>query len=322
MLSSRPRLGSASVLTLVFASVCFGVFAPAARAQTVFMYVSQRNAGTVNQITAGGVVSVFSNSNLTNIEGMAFDGAGNLYVSNSFNNASDSITKVAPNGVGTIFASFGIHESPTGLAFDGAGNLYVGAQNTNSILKVTPGGAISTFATSGLFGRPFGLAFDGHGNLFAANLSGQTVVKITPDGSVSNFATFGGSNNPYGVAFDNAGNLFVSLNASQSIAKITPGGSVTTFFTGAIISGINGLGVDNTGVLYGVVGQQVIRIAADGGSASVFATIGAFDGSNEFITFAPGFAASPVPEPSTYAALLGLAALGFVWQRRRQSVTK
>ena len=62
--------------------------------------------------------------------------------------------------------------------------------------------------------------------------------------------------------------------------------------------------------------------AADGSGASLFATIGAFDGSNQFLTFAPGFAASPVPEPSTYAALLGLAAPGFVWQRRRQSVRK
>lgn len=321
MIAPRPSRGSASALTLLLAAVCFGVFAPSAHGQTVFMYVSNRNGSTVNQITTAGAVSVFSTSNLFGPEGLTIDGAGNLYVASSFGSpTSNSITKITSGGSGSVFASIDPPENLTGIAFDNAGNLFVAAQGTNRILKVTSGGAISTFSAGALFERPFGLAFDGSGNLYAATLSGQKVLKITPDGTASTFVDFGSSNsnNPYGLAFDNAGNLFVSLSASGSIAKIAPNGSVATFFTNSIINGIQGLGVDNTGVLYGVVGQQIIKIEADGSSASVFATISGFDGTNEFLTFAPGFSASPVPEPSTYAALAGLAALGFAWHRRRR----
>ncbi len=320
MISSRPSLGSASALSLVFAAVCFGVFAPAARAQTVFMYVSQRNAATVNQITDTGVVSVFSSSNLFNIEGLAFDSSGNLYVGNSFNTSSDSVTKIAPNGVGTIFASFGTQVSPGRIAFDSGGNLYVASQVSVGIRKITPGGVISIFSSGGPDEGHFGLAFDGFGNLYTTG--SEKIVKYTPDGTASVFVNFAPGNGPQDVSFDNAGNMFVALQTSHSIAKITAGGAVTTFFSGAVLAGIQGIGVDSTGAVFGVVGQNIVRVAADGGSAVVFATINAFDASNQFLAFAPGFGASPVPEPSTYAALLGLAALGVVWQRRRKSVSK
>ena len=61
---------------------------------------------------------------------MAFDTAGNLYVTNG---ANDTISKVTPTGTVSTFVS-GLCGS---LAFDAAGNLYVSNAVDNTISKVT-----------------------------------------------------------------------------------------------------------------------------------------------------------------------------------------
>jgi hypothetical protein len=86
--------------------------------------------------------------------GLAFDGAGNLFVSNY---GDHRIYKFTPGGVRTTFATFtsGL-KGPQGLAFDSAGNLYVANSLSNNILKYSPAGAVSIFA-SGL-GSPCSIA--------------------------------------------------------------------------------------------------------------------------------------------------------------------
>src|SRR5579862_5182673 len=73
---------------------------------------------------------------LVQADGIAFDRAGNLYISDA---AAHRVRKVSRSGVITTFAGTGIPgfsgdggpaasaqlHSPYGLAFDGAGNLYV-----------------------------------------------------------------------------------------------------------------------------------------------------------------------------------------------------
>ncbi|MEI7713259.1 MAG: PEP-CTERM sorting domain-containing protein [Rhodospirillales bacterium] len=86
-------------------------------------------------------------------DGMAFDSAGNLYVSNFTNN---SISKITSGGVVSTFAS-GL-SGPQGLAFDSAGNLFVANKNNNTIDEITPGGVVSVFASTGL-SSPIGIAF-------------------------------------------------------------------------------------------------------------------------------------------------------------------
>lgn len=87
-------------------------------------------------------------TNLNQPWGLAFDRAGNLFVSNSGDNR---IYKFTPAGARTIFATTGAGlNNPRGLAFDSAGYLYVANAGSGSILKIPPGGFISSVFASGL----------------------------------------------------------------------------------------------------------------------------------------------------------------------------
>ena len=161
---------------------------------------------------------------------LAFDSAGNLYVSNP-----GFIEKFTPAGVGSLFATFGT-KGPVGLAFDSAGNLYV-SNFDSTIEKFTPGGVRSLFASTGLNG-PNGLAFDSAGNLYAANAGNNTIEKFTPAGVGSIFAGTGLSG-PAGLAFDSAGNLYAANSDNDTIVKFNPGGGIGSVFADAS----NGLNV-------------------------------------------------------------------------------
>ncbi len=87
--------------------------------------------------------------------GLAFDAAGNLFVSNYDDN---SIQKFTSGGVSSVFAT-GLN-GPLGLAFDSAGNLYAanyGNGTGNTIVRFTPDGVGSVFATTS--SAPAELAF-------------------------------------------------------------------------------------------------------------------------------------------------------------------
>ena len=152
--------------------------------------------------------------------GLAFDAAGNLYVTNSL---SDTIERFTPGGVGSVFAASGL-DHPAGLAFDVAGNLYVANDGgSNKIEKFTPAGVGSVFAT-GVTGQ--GLAFDSAGNLYGTN--NDTIVRFTPGGVGSVFASTG-LRDPFGLAFDSAGNLYATNNGTEDIERFTPGGVGSVF---------------------------------------------------------------------------------------------
>ena len=100
---------------------------------------------------------------------LAFDGAGNLYVADFFNNV---IRRIAPDGTITTVAGNGTYGNnggsgiatsvslafPTGVAVDGAGNLYIVDANNFRVLKVTPSGTLSSIVSGGY---PFRIAIDG-----------------------------------------------------------------------------------------------------------------------------------------------------------------
>ncbi|MHB8418028.1 MAG: NHL repeat-containing protein, partial [Myxococcales bacterium] len=182
--------------------------------------------------------------------GLALDGAGNLYVADWGN---DTVRKVAvvtgavttlagspgvpghADGTGAA-ASFG---NPSGLAFDGVGNLYVADSGNETIREVAVAtGAVTTLAGSPLdlggsadgtgtaarFNDPTGLAFDGAGNLYVADQYNDTIRKVavatgvvttlagSPGvaGSADGTGAAASFNSPDGLAFDGAGNLYVA----------------------------------------------------------------------------------------------------------------
>src|SRR5262245_58119565 len=97
-----------------------------------------------------------SAARISNPAGVAVDGAGNVYVADTFNNA---IRKVTPAGIVTTLAglpgTFGSADGtgsdarfyyPDFLAVDDAGNVYVSDGGNNTIRKVTPEGVVTTLA--------------------------------------------------------------------------------------------------------------------------------------------------------------------------------
>lgn len=158
---------------------------------------------------------------------MAFDGASNLFVSNSLD-----IFKFSPGGTQSTFASN--VDGVWALVFDRFGNLY--AASRNFIVKFTPDGSSSTFATlSGAGQSTTALAFDAEGNLFAK--CSNAILKISSDGASSTtFAS--GDFQSNSLAFDAQNKLFAGLNAFNSgepgVVKFAPDGTRTTFAFGPL----------------------------------------------------------------------------------------
>ena len=200
--------------------------------------------------------------------GVASDGAGNLFVTDSGN---DTIRKIviATGKVTTLAGSAGAAGSddgtgatarfnfPQGVTSDGAGNLYVTDSDNNTIRKIVIAtGKVTTLAgsataagnddgtgTNARFDSPRGVTSDGAGNLFVADSGNNTIRKIviatgtvtTLAGSASHMGSNDGTGSdalfsyPGDVASDGAGNLFVADTSSQVIRKVVIAtGAVTT----------------------------------------------------------------------------------------------
>ncbi|HVU24503.1 MAG TPA: NHL repeat-containing protein [Opitutus sp.] len=301
-----------------------GFGASSGRSQTTpYLYLTNRDGYVVKGIDEAGTAStfLFSGSGLPNaLFGATLDSSGNLYVAVSTNDINDRIVKITPAGVLSVYYAFNTPTSPTDLVFDQDGNLYVGSQAGRGILEIAPGGAsLSTFAPqSSLINRPFGLAFDDDGYLYVSNFGASNIARFDSSGTGAVWATLPAASNPWGITFDNSGNLLVVRNNANAIDRITPGGVETTIAT---INDGTGLTFDpSTGYAYVISqGNTVYQLAPDGSSTTLFSTISGISGpSNGLVS--GNFYAAAVPEPSTYAALAGLAA-GFAvlcLRRRRR----
>src|SRR5439155_440578 len=212
-------------------------------------------------------------------EGVAVDGAGNVYVADWGNYTIRKITSAGAvttlagsagqsgteDGTGTA-ARF---DYPTGVAVDSAGNVYVADSYNNTIRKITPAGAVTTLTGSaGEFGSgdgigrgarfndPIGVAVDSAGNVYVADSNNHTIRKVTSAGAAATLAGSAGQmgsgdgtgtaarfNDPTGLAVDSDGNVYVSDTHNYTIRKITPAGVVTTLAGSAgQDGGVDGLG--------------------------------------------------------------------------------
>jgi sugar lactone lactonase YvrE len=247
------------------------------------VYVADTGNNVIRKITPAGVVSTFAGSGLYGTvngvgvaarfngpDGLALDGAGNLYVADSI---GGTIRKVTPAGVVSTLAgpSFGTgfydrFSSPAGIAVDATGNVYVADYGFNMIRKITPTGVVSTLAgtgvsgaldgagTSATFSTPIGVAVDQAGNVYVAELPG-TIRKITAGGVVSTIAgdrsgSVGLVNGPgasakffqpVAVAVDTLGNLYVADSSNETIRAISPDNVVMTL-AGGVADSAGGYG--------------------------------------------------------------------------------
>jgi len=199
-------------------------------------------------------------------DALAFDTAGNLYVSNG---NSNTVSKI--NSTGTVvslsFASG--FNGPYAMAFDTAGNLYVA--NANTVAKVNASGTTVNASFASGFNNVSGLAFDTAGNLYVSNRNSNTVSKVNSAGITVSASFAAGLNGPSGLAFDTAGNLYVSNPAGGTVSKVTPGGAVSTFASG--LHGGGAIAFDTAGNLYVTSGGiNAISQVTPNGTVSTFAS--------------------------------------------------
>ena len=264
------------------------------------VYVADSYNNVIRKITPGGVVTTlagvagyygtndgpYGEAVFDYPKGVAVDGAGNVYVADSDN---DAIRKVTPDGtVSTLAGSPRFDQNgnpiggsadgtgsgaqfdfPQGVAVDGAGNVYVADSDNETIRKVTPNGVVTTLAglakTAGSadgkgdkarFNFPIGVAVDAAGNVFVADSDNDTIREVTPAGVVTTMAgmalftgNFDGTGSsgrfsfPTGLAIDSAGNLYVADTDNSTLREISPAALVTTIAGVAVSFGT----VDGTG---------------------------------------------------------------------------
>jgi len=225
-------------------------------------------ADTLFQVAtlAGNRSPGFANGDATNASfsqpnGVAFDGAGNVYVADLINHAvrkittSGVVTTLAGNGTRGFRNGIGTNATfyyPSGVAVDGSGNVFVADIYNHAIRKITTNGTVTTFAgkgtygfrngtgTNAMFNYPIGVAVDGSNNVFVADSDNCLIRKIATNGVVTTLAGNGldgfvdgtGTNAsfsfPQGVAVDGDGNVFVADAGNNAVRKISPEGVVMT----------------------------------------------------------------------------------------------
>ena len=249
-------------------------------------------AGSGNLAFADGIGSQSSFYGPANL---AVDTAGNVYVSDFYNNrirkisATGTVVTLAgsgqqgsSDGTGTAASFFG----PDGIAVDSLGNVFVVDSLNNRIRKITPSGVVTTIAGSGfgyadgfgnqaLFRSPRGLAIDLSGNLYVADWGNHRIRKVTPAGVVSTIAGSGiasyadgtGSEAsfywPTGVSVNSVGEVFVADIGNHRIRKITTTGVVTTFAGSGVAGYADGRSMeasfhDPSGVLVDTIGNVYV----------------------------------------------------------------
>ncbi len=172
--------------------------------------------GLVFTIAGGGVgglgdLSAATNAELNGPNGVAVDGAGNLFIADTYNNR---IRKVDTNGIITTVAGNGTNAfsgdggpandaelgHPSGVSVDSVGNLFIADSGNDRIRKVNASGIITTVAGNGTNG------FNGDGGLATnAELSGNI-----------------------GVVVDSFGNLFIADSGNDRVREVSTNGTIAT----------------------------------------------------------------------------------------------
>jgi sugar lactone lactonase YvrE len=180
-------------------------------------------------------------SDLMNATGMAFDPAGDLYVSSRYDG---TVYKVTPSGKMTTYAEgMGV---ATGIAFDREGSLYVG-DRSGTIWRIGPDRQIFVYATLEPSMAAYHLAFAPDRKLYVSGPTSSNfdaVYTVDSHGTVEVF--YRGLGRPQGLAFDAAGNCYVaaSLAGRRGIVRITPEKKASLAISG---HGLVGLAFTRTG---------------------------------------------------------------------------
>jgi sugar lactone lactonase YvrE len=189
--------------------------------------------------------------------GVALDGAGNIYVADTVNNAVEEITQASGyTTVNALGGGFGF-SGPSGVAVDGAGNLFVADTGNSAVEELTFAGGYATVLTLGggfSFSGPSGVVVDGAGNLYVADTGNGAVEELAFAGGYSTVTALGSSfsfSGPSGVAVDGAGNLYVADTGNGAVEELTfASGYTTVTALGGSFSSPSGVALDGIGDIF------------------------------------------------------------------------
>lgn len=245
------------------------------------VYVADTNNNRIRKITSSGVVTTLagsgqagssdgtngSSAQFFHPSGLTLDGAGNVYVTDTFNHTIRKITALGT--VTTLAGTPGVQGSadgagttatfsfPTGITIASNGLLYVTDSQNGTIRTVTSAGVVGTFAgtagrtgtadgmgSSAQFSYPTGIGWDTDGSLYVVDgpstlrrvsstgvvttIAGAAGITGSADGSVST-ARF---SSPLGLGLDGGGVIYIADTGNDSIRTIT-GGNVVSTIAGA-----------------------------------------------------------------------------------------
>ena len=171
-----------------------------------------------------------TSAQLNNPVGIAFDPAGNLYISD--NNNARIRRVITTTGIITTYAGTGVSRvitataswrgnaqlnDPYHISFDPSGNLYIADASNNRIRKVTTAGIITTVAGTG-----------------RAGYNGDNQPATAAD-----------LNKPLAAVADSGGNLYIADN-KNALVRLVSGGTITTYAGTRFIIGLPGDGVPAT----------------------------------------------------------------------------
>ena len=254
------------------------------------LYINDAENFRIRRVTPAGTISTFAGTGsrgdaqdgaiaaqapLNEVEGMAVDRQGNLYITEFSGHkvrrigATDGrITTVAGIGQAAYSGDGGDARraalfSPGGVAVDGSGNVLIMDTNNARLRRVATDGIITTIGGSGLAGlagdggpalrasfrAAFGLAINAAGNIFVADRDNYRIRRIDAQGNISTVAGSGllqawndngpATNaplvEPWDVAIDAGGNLYIADRRSHLVRRVDSSGRI------AIIAG-NGAG--------------------------------------------------------------------------------
>jgi trimeric autotransporter adhesin len=213
-----------------------------------------------------------TSARISNPEGVAVDGAGNIYIADTYNHrirkvvaATGLIFTVAGSGSYGFGGDGGAATGaqlyyPYGVAVDSAGNLYIADSDNNRVRKVTAAtGIITTLAGDGTYGYagdgaaafaaqmrgPTAVAVDSAGNVYISDTYNNRIRKVTA--ATGNITTIAGGGSDYGeggaataaelddprgVAVDGAGNVYVADYYHHRIRKVTAASGLITTVAG------------------------------------------------------------------------------------------
>ncbi len=275
------------------------------------LYIADVGASVVRKVSTGGIITTVAGNGaqgysgdtgpatgamLNGPEGVAVDGAGNLYITDTLNAV---VREVTPGGTITTLAGSGIDGysgdsglagnaqlgSPTGIAVDSTGNLYV-ADSGARIRKVFASGIITTIAGSGVRGYAgdggiatsatlngaAGIAVDSKGDIFIADAANNAVRELVFTGSgLSISAVTNGASNQAGAIAPGEVLVIYGSNigaASLTTYQLTSGGALSTSLAGTSVY-VNGAPAP---IVYTSPNQvsAIVPFSVTGSTAQVF----------------------------------------------------